>query len=159
MAERTIAPSRGALSPALVLAGLLLVAGNLRAAITIYCSIGGLELVTVEENADQQVAEAMLAGATGEGPWLQLVAPLGPDSPVAKFLAEHRPGLHHLAYAVDDLAAEATRLAGSGVQLLYDEPRPGTSGTRAPRTSARSSPTSACSRTRSGASRRRCGTG
>ena len=102
---------------------------DLRTAITIYCSIGGLELVTVEENADQRVAEAMLAG-TAPGPWLQLVAPLDEESPVAKFLADHRPGLHHLAYAVDDLAAEATRLAQQGVDLLYDEPRPGTAGTR-----------------------------
>jgi len=61
---------------------------------------------------------------------IELLAPLGDSGPLARFLARRGPGLHHLAFRVDDLEAELARLAGEGVPLLDSTPRPGIHGTR-----------------------------
>ena len=50
------------------------------------------------------------------------------DTPVGRFLARRGPGMHHVAYEVDDLRAELARLDGEGVQLVDHEPRPGLYG-------------------------------
>lgn len=104
---------------------------DLDAAIAMYTETYGLRLLHVEDNPDQGVREAMLgAGDTG-GTAVQLVAPLGDDSPVARFLSEHKPGLHHLAFAVEDIEDAATQLRDSGVEVLYDDKgRPGTGDSR-----------------------------
>jgi len=52
-------------------------------------------------------------------------SPLGPDTAVGKFLAKNGPGLHHVAYAVDDIDATLPRLAAAGIQLIDSEPRVG----------------------------------
>ncbi|MGH3050691.1 MAG: VOC family protein, partial [Gaiellaceae bacterium] len=54
--------------------------------------------------------------------------PLGADTPVGRFLASRGPGLHHVAYRVDDLAAELARLAAAGVRLIDERPRVGLFG-------------------------------
>jgi methylmalonyl-CoA epimerase len=59
---------------------------------------------------------------------VELVASRGPDTPVGKFLAGRGPGMHHVAFEVDDVAAELGRLAGAGVELVDQEPRPGMFG-------------------------------
>ena len=59
---------------------------------------------------------------------VELVAGRGPDTPVGKFLANRGPGMHHLAFEVDDVGAELQRLAGSGIELVDAEPRPGLFG-------------------------------
>ncbi len=61
---------------------------------------------------------------------IELLAPLTDSGTVARFLAKHGPGLHHLAFRVNDLEAELARLAGEGVPLLDSTPRPGIHGTR-----------------------------
>ena len=59
---------------------------------------------------------------------IELLEPMGEDTPVAKFLRTRGPGIHHLCFEVDDLEAESARLASSGIRLLYDAPRPGAHG-------------------------------
>jgi methylmalonyl-CoA/ethylmalonyl-CoA epimerase len=61
---------------------------------------------------------------------LELIQPLGPDSPVARFLGRRGPGLHHVAYRVTDLEATLSRLAADGMELIDRVPRPGAHGHR-----------------------------
>ena len=49
---------------------------------------------------------------------VELLAPLGPETPVGKYLARKGPGLHHVAYAVDDIDSTLERLAASGIELI-----------------------------------------
>ncbi len=56
---------------------------------------------------------------------VELMAPLGPDTPVGKFLAKRGPGLHHVAYQVSNIEAELGRLRDAGVQLIDEVPRTG----------------------------------
>ena len=59
---------------------------------------------------------------------LELLAPLGPETTVAKFLSKRGPGLHHVAFEVDDLAGELARLRAAGTRLVDDVPRRGLFG-------------------------------
>lgn len=59
---------------------------------------------------------------------IELVAARGADTPVGKFLASRGPGMHHLAFEVDDVAAELGRLVGDGLELIDSEPRAGLFG-------------------------------
>ena len=59
---------------------------------------------------------------------IELVASLGPDTPVGKFLAGRGPGMHHVAFEVADVAAELARLRAAGVELIDEEPRLGAFG-------------------------------
>ena len=57
---------------------------------------------------------------------VELLAPLGEDTPVGRFLAKRGPGMHHVAYEVDDLPQGLADLAGQGVHVIDDVPRPRT---------------------------------
>jgi len=59
---------------------------------------------------------------------VELVAALGPETPVGRFMARRGPGMHHVAFVVDDVRAELARLAADGTELIDDEPRPGLFG-------------------------------
>jgi len=59
---------------------------------------------------------------------LELLEPLGPDTPVGRFLERNGPGLHHVAYGTPDIRAELARLDGEGFELVDREPRPGARG-------------------------------
>lgn len=56
---------------------------------------------------------------------LELLEASDPDSPIAKFIEKRGEGIHHIAFEVDDIRAEMTRLQNEGFTLLSDEPRPG----------------------------------
>jgi methylmalonyl-CoA/ethylmalonyl-CoA epimerase len=104
---------------------------DLDAALAFYAETFGLRCVHQETNEEQGVREAMLAvGADGAGPRLQLLAPLRPDSAIAKFLDRNGPGLQQLAYTVTDVEATSAALRARGLRLLYDEPKRGTAGSR-----------------------------
>jgi methylmalonyl-CoA/ethylmalonyl-CoA epimerase len=103
---------------------------DLDEALRFYADTFGLRSVHEETNEDQGVREAMLAVGSGEGPRLQLLAPLRPDSAIAKFLDRSGPGLQQLAYTVADVEAAADALRARGLRLLYDTPRRGTGGSR-----------------------------
>ena len=59
---------------------------------------------------------------------MELLSALGPDTPVGKFLAKRGPGMHHVAFEVDDVGAELDRLAADGTELIDERPRPGLFG-------------------------------
>ena len=75
------------------------------------------------ETVESQGVEAVLLDV-GEG-HVELLRPLGPDTAVGKFLARSGPGLHHVAYAVDDIDATLPRLSAAGIRLIDEEPRVG----------------------------------
>jgi methylmalonyl-CoA/ethylmalonyl-CoA epimerase len=102
---------------------------DLDAAISFYERVFGMRCVHTEENTDQGVREAMLA--VGAGPErVQLLAPLTPDSAIAKFLDRSGPGVQQVAYTVADVAAASAAARAHGLRVLYDEPRRGTAGSR-----------------------------
>ena len=75
--------------------------------------------------ADQGVeAASLLVGSSR----LELLQPLGPDTPVGRFLANRGPGMHHVAFEVTDLPAELARLRAAGIQLIDEIPRLGLFG-------------------------------
>ncbi len=102
---------------------------DLDAAIAHYRDVFGLQVVHEEVNEEQGVREAML-GVGQSGSYVQLLAPLRPDSPIGRFLDRSGPGLQQVAYRVGDVAAVSDTLRARGVRLLYDEPRRGTAGSR-----------------------------
>lgn len=61
---------------------------------------------------------------------IELVQPDSPESPIAKFLATHGPGLQHVCFEVDDVAAELSRLDSEGVRLIDKTPHAGAHGTQ-----------------------------
>ena len=98
---------------------------DLDAAVDCYRRLFGAELEHRETVADQGVEAASLRVGDGR---VELLASLGPDTPVGKFLAKRGPGMHHVAFEVDDVAAELARLAGDGAELIDEEPRRGLFG-------------------------------
>ena len=104
---------------------------DLDAAIAFHTTVLGLELRHREENVEQGVAEAMLAPpGGGVGTQIQLLAPLSPQSALARFLERSGPGLQQLAYRVENIEHAASVLRGKGLRLLYDAARTGTGGSR-----------------------------
>jgi methylmalonyl-CoA/ethylmalonyl-CoA epimerase len=103
---------------------------DLTAKIAFYTSTFGLTVVSVEVNEEQGVREAMLAvGSGGAGPsYVQLLEPLGPDTPVGRFLARRGEGLHHVGYAVTDITSALSSIGASGVRLIDERPRHGSMG-------------------------------
>jgi len=98
---------------------------DLDEAIATYARLFGAELVHRETLDDQGVEAASLR----VGPsMVELLAPLGPDTPVGRFLAKRGPGMHHVAFEVPDVARELDRLAAEGVQLVDERPRRGLFG-------------------------------
>ena len=98
---------------------------DLDAALSTYARLFGAELehrATVREQGVQAAAVRVGAGR------VELLAPLGDETPVGKFLATRGPGMHHVAYEVDDVQAELVRLSAAGAELIDAEPRPGLFG-------------------------------
>jgi len=102
---------------------------DLDEAVAFYRDTFGMETVHEETNEEQGVREAMVA-VGGSEQRIQLLAPLGPSSTIAKFLDRNGPGLQQLAYRVTDIEQVSTVLRERGLRLLYDEPRRGTAGSR-----------------------------
>ncbi|MEU5906035.1 methylmalonyl-CoA epimerase [Micromonospora sp. NPDC047527] len=104
---------------------------DLDAAIDFYERTFGMRCVHTETNTEQGVREAMLAvGSTTEGGCVQLLAPLTPESTIAKFLDRNGPGVQQVAYTVVDIDAACAALRARGMRLLYDAPRRGTADSR-----------------------------
>ncbi len=80
-----------------------------------------------ETVASQGVEEAMIPLG---GSFIQLLRPLGPETPVGRFLAKKGEGVHHLALAVADINTALEHLKAQGARLVDSEPRPGGGGTR-----------------------------
>jgi methylmalonyl-CoA/ethylmalonyl-CoA epimerase len=102
---------------------------DLDAAIAFYRDTFGMELAHEEVNDEQGVREAMMAVGSS-GSHIQLLAPLSPESTIAKFLDRSGPGVQQVAYRVEDVEAVSDVLRQRGLRLLYDAPRRGTSNSR-----------------------------
>lgn len=98
---------------------------DLDEALATYERLFGARLEHREALPDQGVEAALLR--LGEGR-VELLAASGADTPVGRFLASRGPGMHHVAYQVDDLGAILARLAEDGVELVDREPRRGLCG-------------------------------
>src|SRR6201991_145901 len=100
---------------------------DLDAAIALYDE--SLELALVHrETVEAQGVEAVLLDV-GET-HVELLSPLGPDTPVGKFLAKRGPGLHHVAYQVPDIDAALAGLRDAGVRMIDEQPRTGIRSSR-----------------------------
>jgi methylmalonyl-CoA/ethylmalonyl-CoA epimerase len=89
----------------------------------------GFELeVAHREVVEEQGVEAVLLDV-GEN-HVELLAPLAADTPVGRFLAKQGPGLHHVAYQVDDIDATLRALKQAGMRLIDEQPRTGIRGSR-----------------------------
>ncbi|MGD0586400.1 MAG: methylmalonyl-CoA epimerase [Oryzomonas sp.] len=87
----------------------------------------GMTFAGIEEVVEQKVRVAMLQ--VGESK-IELLEPTGEDSPVAKFLEKSGPGIHHLAYEVEDIEAAIAGLLADGARMIDERPRSGAHGTR-----------------------------
>ncbi|MEV6226226.1 methylmalonyl-CoA epimerase [Nocardia fluminea] len=104
---------------------------DLDAAVAWYTDNLGMVETHREVNEAQGVVEAMLScPAADRATALQLLAPLTPESTIAKFIDRSGPGLQQLAYRVTDIEAVSGFLRGRGVRLLYEAPRHGTADSR-----------------------------
>jgi methylmalonyl-CoA/ethylmalonyl-CoA epimerase len=118
---------------------------DLDAAIGRYEATFGLQVVSLEVNEEQGVREAMLAvgraqlAAAAAGAqlaavadlrpgYVQLLEPLGPDTPVGRFLTRRGEGLHHVGYGVEDIGQALAAIGVRGVRLLDERPRHGSMG-------------------------------
>jgi methylmalonyl-CoA/ethylmalonyl-CoA epimerase len=90
---------------------------------------GSFEMPLVHrETVESQGVEAVLLDV-GDG-HVELLRPLGPDTPVGKFMAKNGEGLHHVAYAVDDIDAALEKIKAAGLRLIDEQPRKGIRGSR-----------------------------
>jgi methylmalonyl-CoA/ethylmalonyl-CoA epimerase len=103
---------------------------DLASAVAFYESTFGLIVASREENAEQGVREALLrvADAPAGASYVQLLEPLGPDTPVGRFLARHGEGVHHIGYGVTDIEAALASIGSAGVRLIDARPRHGSMG-------------------------------
>lgn len=92
-----------------------------------YRSRYGVEPLYRERVEAQGVEEAMIPVG---GSFIQLLQPLGPDTPVGRFLKRHGEGLHHLAYAVPNIDVALAHLVSEGARLIDEHPRSGGRGAR-----------------------------
>ena len=86
-----------------------------------------MPLVHRETVAEQGVEAALLDVGDGH---VELLQPLGPETAVGKFLASRGPGLHHVAYRVQDVERTLSALAAAGLRLIDEHPRAGIRGSR-----------------------------
>jgi len=108
---------------------------DLAKSIELYRTTFRLGVITIEEHEEQGVREAMLAVSrdnplpdAGFGGYVQLLEPLGPDTPVGKFLVRRGEGIHHIGYGVTNITEAMATISGTGVRLIDQRPRHGSMG-------------------------------
>ncbi len=98
---------------------------NLEEAIKYYENILGLKCYSIEEVADQKVKTAFfMVGQTK----IELLESTSPDGPIAKSIEKKGEGIHHIAFAIKDLAKNLTEIESKGIQLIDKQPRKGAEG-------------------------------
>lgn len=102
---------------------------DLDEAMAFYRDAYGMQVLHEETNEEQGVREAMV-GVGDSGSCIQLLAPLSPESTIAKFLDRSGPGIQQLAFRVTDVEQVGAVLRERGLRLLYDAPKRGTSDSR-----------------------------
>ena len=91
----------------------------------LYGGVFGLALVFEEEVPTERVK---VAAYDGGGLRLELLCSTDPDGPIGRFVTARGPGIHHVCYRVDDVAAVLARLRAQGLRTLDETPRPGAGG-------------------------------
>jgi methylmalonyl-CoA epimerase len=99
---------------------------DIEEAVRAYTDLLGTEPAHRERVESQGVEEVLFR--SGES-FVQLLGALGPETPVGRFLSKRGPGVHHVAYRVDDVATALEALRAEGVPLVDEAPRPGSRGT------------------------------
>jgi len=100
---------------------------SLDATLPFYRDALGMAFKGEEEVVEQKVKVAMLQ--VGESK-IELLEPTSPDSPIAKFLEKNGPGIHHIAYEVEDIQAAIAHMLAQGARMIDEQPRNGAHGTR-----------------------------
>jgi methylmalonyl-CoA/ethylmalonyl-CoA epimerase len=100
---------------------------SLDASIPFYRDNLGMSFKGTEEVVEQKVKVAFLQ--VGESK-IELLEPTSPESPIAKFLEKNGPGIHHLAYEVDDITAAIAKLLAEGARMIDEQPRQGAHGAK-----------------------------
>jgi methylmalonyl-CoA/ethylmalonyl-CoA epimerase len=100
---------------------------DIDATLVLYRDALGMPLVHRETVTEQGVDAALLDIGDGH---IELLAPLGPETTIAKFLARHGPGLHHVAYRVASVQDTLNTLAAAGLRLIDEQPRTGIRGSQ-----------------------------
>jgi methylmalonyl-CoA/ethylmalonyl-CoA epimerase len=98
---------------------------SLEEAIPFYERVLGLECYAIEEVADQKVRTAFFRVGDTK---IELLESTDPEGPLGKYIGKKGPGIHHLAFAVEDVAASLSHARAQGVRLIDREPRPGAEG-------------------------------
>ena len=99
---------------------------DLEASVALYTRLLGISPVHRERVEDQGVEEVLFAVGSS---YIQLLGALGPDTPVGRALAARGPGVHHVAYRVEDVEAALAHLRAEGTRLLDETPRAGSRNT------------------------------
>jgi methylmalonyl-CoA/ethylmalonyl-CoA epimerase len=98
---------------------------NLEKAIEFYETVFGLECYKIEEVAEQKVRTAFLMiGQTK----IELLESTDPEGPVGKFIEKKGEGIHHIAFAVENIEKQLTHAENSGIKLIDSNPRKGAEG-------------------------------
>lgn len=98
---------------------------SLNDSIQYYEEVLGLKCYSIEEVTDQKVKTAFfMVGQTK----IELLEATSDESPIAKFIEKKGEGIHHLAFAMDDVAEALTHAESKGIQLIDKQPRPGAEG-------------------------------
>jgi methylmalonyl-CoA epimerase len=97
---------------------------DLEAARALYGEVLGMKVGEIEHLPERKLRICFVDLGAG-GPAIELLCPTDPDSPVGKFLAGKGPGVHHLAYQVEDIAEKLAELKAAGVKLVDEQARPG----------------------------------
>jgi len=98
---------------------------NLEESVKYYENVFGLKCYAIEEVKDQKVRTAFFK--IGETK-LELLESTDPNSPIAKFIEKKGEGVHHIAFAVNNLDSSLTEVSGKGIQLIDKQPRKGAEG-------------------------------
>lgn len=98
---------------------------NLDEAIPFYEQVLGLKCYSIEEVKDQRVRTAFFkVGQTK----IELLESTDPEGAIGKFIANRGEGVHHLAYAVENLEDSLQEVAAKGIRLIDQQPRKGAEG-------------------------------
>ena len=100
---------------------------DIDSALALYRDALGMPLVHRETITEQGVEAALLDVGDSH---VELLQPLGPETAVGKFLSRRGPGMHHVAYRVDDVEQSLRELAAAGLRLIDERPRRGIRGSR-----------------------------
>jgi methylmalonyl-CoA/ethylmalonyl-CoA epimerase len=96
---------------------------NLDEAVSTYERLFGAELESRDEGEGLRAANVLVGDSR-----IELLEAQHGDTPIGKFIAKRGPGMHHVAYAVEDIGAELEALRAEGAQLVDEKPRPGLFG-------------------------------